>query len=324
MKLKVALVGIGGMGKNHFNIYKKFDDIDFVAACDIRQERLDLAASECPNMHFYTDFSEMLEKEKPDVVDVSTPTYLHAEHAIAALRAGAHVICEKPMALNTTETTNIIAEAKKAGKTFMAAHVVRFMKAYAYLAEVIRTEKHGKLLKLNLRRTGGTPMWSWENWFLDKARSGHVVLDLMIHDIDFMQSLLGQPKDIVGGLYEFNDYTNFASAIYVYDGCSVSIETGWFKANPKFSTDFFAVFENGYVKMEGKTLIECGEPVELNAEDTIKSTGINITDADGYTAECRYFLDCVKAGTKPDFVTPESSAASVALVEKTIEKLLKL
>ena len=324
MKLKVALVGIGGMGKNHFNIYKKFEDIDFVAACDIRQERLDLAAPECPDMHFYTDFAEMLEKEKPDVIDVCTPTYLHAEHAIAALRAGAHVICEKPMALSSDETAAIIAEAKKTGKTFMAAHVVRFMKAYAYLADAIKTEKHGKLLKLILRRISETPTWSWENWFLDKERSGHVLLDLMIHDIDFMQSLLGQPKDIVGTHYEFNNNSNFASAVYVYDGCSVTIDSGWFRGKPKFTADFFALFEDGYIQTDGKTLVECGETVELKKEDAIKSTGINISDADGYTAECRYFLDCVKEGRQPSFVTPESSAASVALVEKTIEKLIKL
>ena len=324
MKLKVALVGIGGMGKNHFNIYKKFEDVDFVAACDIRQERLDLAASERPDMHFYTDFSEMLEKEKPDVVDVCTPTYLHAEHAIAAMRAGAHVICEKPMALNSDETAAIIAEAKKTGRTFMAAHVVRFMKAYAYLADAIKTQKHGKLIKLILRRISETPTWSWENWFLDKERSGHVLLDLMIHDIDFMQSLLGKPKDIVGTHYEFSNNSNFASAVYVYDGCSVTIDSGWFKGNPKFTADFFALFEDGYIQTDGKTLVECREPVELNKEDTIKSSGINISDADGYTAECRYFLDCIKEGKEPSFVTPESSAESVALVEQTIEKLIKL
>ena len=324
MKLKVALVGIGGMGKNHFNIYKKFDDIEFVAACDVRQERLDLAASERPDMHFYTDYAEMLEKEKPDVVDISTPTYLHAEQAIAAMRAGAHVLCEKPMALSSDETAAIIAEAKKTGKTFMAAHVVRFMKAYAYLADAIRTQKHGKLVKLMLRRISETPTWSWENWFLDKARSGHTVLDLMIHDIDFMQSLLGEPKDIVGAHYEYKDDSNFASAVYIYDGCSVTIDSGWFRGKPKFTADFFAIFENGYIQTDGKTLVECGTPVELKKEDTIKSSGINISDADGYTAECRYFLECIKEGKSPDFVTPESSAASVALVEKTIEKLVKI
>ena len=324
MKLKVALIGIGGMGKNHFNIYKGFEDIDFVAACDIRQSRLDLASAECPHMHFYTNYAEMLEREQPDIVDICTPTYLHAEHAIAAMQAGAHVICEKPMALSSQETSMVIAQAQKTGKTFMAAHVVRFMQAYAYLAEAIKTKKHGKLLKLSLRRISATPTWSWENWFLDKQKSGHVLLDLMIHDIDFMQSVLGEPEEIVGAHYELKNHTNFASAIYLYDHCSVSIESGWFKSNPKFTADYFAFFEEGYISLNDGNVVECGEPVVLAEKDAIQSMGINISHADGYASECRYFIDCIKAGKSPDFITPESSAASVALVEKTIEKLAKL
>lgn len=324
MKLKVALVGLGGMGKNHFRIYSKFDDIDFVAACDIREERIKIAKEIKSDMNFYTDYAEMLEKEKPDIVDVSTPTFLHAEQAIAALRAGAHVICEKPMALNSNETASIIAEAKKAGKEFMSAHVVRFMKAYAYLADTIHSGKYGKLLKLDLRRVGGTPLWSWENWFLDKERSGHTILDLVIHDIDFMQSVLGQPKDILGAHYEFNNNTNYASLVYLYDGCSVSIDGGWFKGDPKFEATFMAFFENGYLKLSDKKLIDNHEEIVFGEEDVIQSTGINITAADGYTAECRYFIDCIKDGKTPDFVTPESSAATIALVEKTIEKAVKI
>lgn len=322
--IKVALVGIGGMGKNHYNIYRKFTDIEFVAACDVRQERIDLCASECPDMKYYTDYAEMLEAEKPDVVDVCTPTYLHAEHAIAAMRAGAHVICEKPMALNSTETEAIMAEAKKTGKTFMTAHVVRFMKPYAYLADTIKSGKYGKLLNLNLRRIGGTPLWSFENWFLDKEKSGHVILDLAIHDIDFMQSVLGQPKDVIGVNYELNNLTNYISAIYLYDGCSVSVEGGWFKADPEFVSSYFALFENGYISLQNGVLSDKGEEIKFDRDDVIKSSGINITDADGYTAECRYFLDCIREGKEPNFVTPESSATTIALIEKTIEKAMKI
>lgn len=322
--MKVALVGIGGMGKNHFNIYQKFDDIDFVAGCDIRSEITDDLASKHPDMKFYNDFSKMLEEIKPDVVDICTPTYLHAEHTALALRAGAHVICEKPMALSSAETESVIEEVKKSGKSFMAAHVVRFMRAYVYLAEAIKSQKHGKLLKLQLRRISGTPTWSWDNWFLDKKRSGHVVLDLMIHDIDFMQSVLGQPKDIVGAHYEYNDLTNYASAIYLYDGCSVSVESGWFKSNPPFTADYFAVFENGYIILKDGQVNDNGEIQELSKADVIKSSGINISNVDGYAGECRYFIDRIKEGKKPDFITPESSAAAVKLVEMTIEKATKI
>ena len=322
--MKVAIVGIGGMGRCHFNIYRGFEDIEFVAGCDIRQEVIDELASQYPNMKFYTDYSQMLEEVKPDVVDVCTPTYLHAEYSIAALRAGAHVISEKPMALSSTESEAIMEEVAKSGKSYMVAHVVRFMRAYAYLAEAIKSQKHGKLLKLQLRRLSGTPMWSWDNWFLDKKRSGHVILDLMIHDIDFMQAVLGQPKDIVGAHYEFNNFTNYASAIYLYDGCSVSIESGWFKANPPFTADYIALFENGYIILKDGQVNDNGEIQELSQSDVIKSTGINLSNVDGYAGECRYFIDRIAAGEKPDFVTPESSAAAIRLVEMTIEKATKI
>jgi predicted dehydrogenase len=257
-------------------------------------------------------------------VDVCTPTYLHAEYSIAALRAGAHVISEKPMALSSVEAEAIMREAAKSDKSYMVAHVVRFMRAYAYLAEAIQSQKHGKLLKLQLRRLSGTPMWSWDNWFLDKERSGHVILDLMIHDIDFMQAVLGQPNDIVGAHYEFNNFTNYASAIYLYDGCSVSIESGWFKARPPFTADYIALFENGYIILKDGQVNDNGEIQELSQADAIKFSGINLSNADGYAAECRYFIDRVKAGEKPDFLTPESSAAAVRLVEMTIEKAKKV
>ncbi len=322
--MKVALVGIGGMGKNHYNIYSKFEDIEFVAACDIREERRQFAKELNPNVKLYADYAEMLETEKSDVVDVCTPTFLHKEHAIAALRAGAHVICEKPMALNSEETKEIIDEAKKLGKFFMAAHVVRFMKPYAYLAEAIKSEKYGKLLKLNLRRISPTPTWSWENWFLNEERSGHTVLDLVIHDIDFMQSVLGEPNEVVGAHYSMKGNTNYASAIYLYDNCSVSIEGGWFNANPKFFTDYLAIFENGHIQLKDKVVTENGEVVDLGLNESLGASGININTTDGYTAECRYFLDCVKAGKQPDFVAPESSDYTVRLVEKTLEKLIKV
>jgi predicted dehydrogenase len=146
----------------------------------------------------------------------------------------------------------------------------------------------------------------------------------MIHDIDFMQAVLGQPKDIVGAHYEFNNFTNYASAIYLYDGCSVSIESGWFKARPPFTADYIALFENGYIILRDGQVNDNGEIQELSQADATKFSGINLSNADGYAAECRYFIDCIQKGEKPDFVTPESSAAAVRLVEMTIEKAKKV
>ena len=238
--MRVAIVGVGGMGTNHFNIYKGMEGISLVAACDLQLDELKAKVAGT-DIRAYSDFYEMLKSETPDIVDVSTPTYLHAEHAIAAMRAGAHVICEKPMALSSEETAQIMAVAKETGKVFMAAHVLRFMGPYAYLQDVVKSNKYGKPIKINMSRMSGTPLWSFEDWMLDKEKSGHAVLDLMIHDIDLTQYMFGQPRDIVGAHYEMNELTNYASINYIYDGFSVSFEGGWFKTDIGFESDYFAI-----------------------------------------------------------------------------------
>lgn len=318
--MKVVICGVGGMGSVHFNIYKKMQGIDFAAACDVREDIL-REKIEGMAINLYSDFEKMLECEKPDIVDICTPTYLHAEQSIKALESGAHVLCEKPMALNEKECAAVLAAVKKTGKFFMAAHVVRFMNAYIYLRNTIESGKYGKLLRLNMRRISGIPRWSWEDWMQDKSKSGHVVMDMMIHDLDFIQSVFGQPKDIQGVYYDLKDMTNYASLNYLYDGFSVSAETGWYNPDVPFSAEYFALFENGFLDYKDGGLSDCGKTIDFANQEKVGETGINISNADGYDGEITYFIDCVKNGVAPTAVTPESSALSVKLANDAVERL---
>lgn len=322
--MKIALVGVGGMGGVHFRAYKKMTDIELVALCDIRTEMLKEKVGDFPAT-LYADFDEMLAKEKPDIVDICTPTYLHVEQAIKAMEAGAHVLSEKPMGLSTAEVDRLLEAIKRTGKRYMTAQVVRFMKPYAYLRGVIESGKYGKLESLAMRRFSHIPLWSWENWFLDEAKSGHVALDLMIHDVDFMQSVLGEPRDIVGVYRPLDSRnTNYAFATYLYDGFAVSIETGWYN-DPAlaFTADFKAVFERGNVILKDKTLYDNNEPIDLADGEALAKTGINITSVDGYAGEIAYFIDAVASGVLCERATPESTAATVKLIDRT-RKTLKV
>ena len=322
--MKVAIVGVGGMGGLHFNIYKDMPGIEFVAACDVRLDMLKEKAAGM-NINLYADYDEMLEKESPDLVDVSTPTYIHKEYAIKALNKGINVICEKPMAVSSEDAKEIIEAAEKSGKLFMAAHVVRFMRAYVYLADAIKSGRYGKLVKLYMKRISSTPRWSWENWMMDAEKSGHVALDLAIHDIDFMQSLLGEPEDISGTYHDMKDFSNAVSAIYTYKDFSVSVEGAWFNADIPFSAEYCAVFENGYVELKSGVVSDNGKEVEFdNDDDVVESTGINLSNVDGYSDEILYFIDCIKTGKQPERVTPQSSLESVKLVEETLKKLKRI
>ena len=95
---------------------------------------------------------ELIEKEKPDFVDIVTPTITHADLTVKALEMGCHVICEKPMALNEEDCQRMIDTAKRCEKILMIAHVVRFMAPYYYLKNAIDTRKHGKLIKFTAKR----------------------------------------------------------------------------------------------------------------------------------------------------------------------------
>lgn len=321
--LKVVLVGLGGMGNVHFNAYKNMKDIDFAAVCDVREDVVK-EKTEGTSIKCYTSFQEMLELENPDVVDICTPTYLHKEMSIAALCHGANVLCEKPMALNAEDCREVIKTAEATGKMFMAAHVVRFMNAYIYLKNIIESGKYGKLIRLDMKRYSGIPRWSWENWMLDREKSGHVVIDLMIHDIDFVQNVFGLPVDIKGVYYDLKNMTNYASLDYVYDGFTVSVETGWYNPDVPFAAGYFALFENGYLELKDNVLTDCKEKVDFENAKTTGETGINISNVDGYDAEIAYFIDCVKKGESPSAVTPESSARSVELALNTIDAMTKI
>ena len=320
--LKAVLIGIGGMGSVHFNAYKNIKDVELTAVCDVRMDMLK-EKTEGMDIKLYSDFNEMIKAENPDIVDICTPTYLHKKMSIAAMENGANVLCEKPMALSAEDCREVIKTAEKTGKLFMAAHVVRFMNAYIYLKNIIKNGKYGKLLRLDMKRASEIPRWSWENWMLDRNKSGHVVVDMMIHDIDFVQDVFGLPQDIKGVYYDMKDMTNYASFDYIYDGFTVSAETGWYNPDVPFAAGYFALFENGFVELKD-ALYDCGEKVDFDNTVTTGETDINISDVDGYDAEIAYFADCLRSGKAPDMVTPESSAASVELALKTIDNMTKI
>lgn len=314
---KVALIGIGGMGFVHYNAYKKLENATVIAVAD---PRTDMAKEKIgtDNVKVYASVEELLANESPDVVDVCTPSYMHADIAIYAMEQGCDVICEKPMSLNSEETARMRAAIDKTGKTFMTAHVVRFMSPYKYLKSVIDSGELGKPVHLQMKRISATPKWSWENWMRDISKSGGSPIDLSIHDIDFVQYALGAPKSVSGVYRRMTDNNDFIVSELLYDGFAVTVIGGWYNADIPFNASYTAVFENGFVISEGGKVTKNGVEVDLAVGDVSENTGINLSGADGYGDEIAYFLDCLERGVEPEKVTPESSEYSVKLVEEIL------
>ncbi len=325
--LKVALIGLGGMGRGHYKSYKKLDGAKVVAVVEMNPDAAREKFGE-DDIKIYTSMDELFAKEEVDIVDICTPTYMHANMCVKALEAGYHVLCEKPLALTNEDVAKIKAAAKASGKTFMVAHVVRFMTPYIYLRNLIKNETYGKLKKLSMRRVSKLPDWGYENWFADVKRSGGAALDMGVHDIDFVQSVLGMPDTTCSAYYKMhgeNGSNDFLFSTLVYGDAVVSIESGWYACDYKFEATYEAVFERARVRRERSKTFVGEEEVEMKLGEAAEDTGIGTTGADGYTEEIAYFIDCVNKGIKdPDYVSIESVQNSIKLARRLIDSAITL
>lgn len=319
---KVALIGIGGMGACHYNCYKNIENAEVIAVCDVRA---DIAKEKVDDesIKIYSSLDELLANEKPDIADICTPSYMHKEMSIKCLNAGINVLCEKPMSLSSKDAAEIIRTAEDTGRLFMTAHVVRFMTPYVYLKKVIDSNELGGLLRLDLKRMSQIPQWSWENWMKDLQKSGGVPFDFTIHDLDFAQYVFGEPKEVSCVYHKLSGDNDFIVSQLVYDNRIVSAECGWYNAPINFYSEYNAIFENGRIRLtsDGK-IFKNGEEIKLESGEVSEDTGINLSGADGYAAEIRYFISCVEKGVAPMTVSPESSQKSVALVERLLKSAI--
>lgn len=320
--MRMALIGLGGMGNCHLNVYNQLNDIKVTAVVDVDTDRVSkkLAGTD---IKLYKDVDEMLDNEDVDFVDICTPSYLHEEHSIKALKRGIHVICEKPMTLSKESADRILKVASETKAIFMVAHVIRFWPEYIYLKECYDKKTFGKLFHADFSRIGEIPRWSFENWMMDPTRSGRVPLDLHIHDVDFILYFLGEPKAMSSKSIEDTDKISYIRTNFEYEDCYVSAEGGWYGNPIKFTMEFRAAFESAILEYKNRvlTVYEYGkEPYTVSMEeDKMLDSGINISSTNGYKNEICYFIDCIRNGDKPDITTPESSAKSIEVIETALK-----
>jgi len=323
--LKAVQVGLGVMGNGHFFSHRGVSGSELVAVCDERydfaKEKLTNYQSETP---LFATMEEMIEKCRPDYVDIVTPTYTHADLAVKAMEMGCDVLCEKPMSLFPDECSRMIEASERTGRRLMTAHVVRFMAPYMYLKSVIESEKFGRLERLDMKRLSSIPRASCNNWMHDFDKSGGVILDLSIHDIDFARYLFGEPKDFSGMYYTMKNQTEYSTVDLLYDGFTVSAEAGWYNAYIPFTCGYTAVFEKGMVSALGDDVFENGNKIDITPDMPELSIGTPTDSLDGYTREIQYFVSRLVSGEPFDAVTADSSLGTVALCRKIINGIKRI
>lgn len=181
MKLRAAVIGLGSMGSNHARVYGELDNVQLVGLVDISADRLHDAASRF-SVPVYSDHREMIEKEKPDIISVTVPTSDHERVADFCLRAGAHLLVEKPISASVEEARRMIALALECGRHLMIGHIIRFNPAVQELKSRLENGEAGRIFQIFCRRAGPFPA---------RIRDVGVVVDLAPHDVDIMRHLTG-------------------------------------------------------------------------------------------------------------------------------------
>jgi predicted dehydrogenase len=319
--MKFAVLGLGFMGSTHLKALRAIPGVEVAAVCSLDERALtgDLSAiqgniggpgerQDFSAVKKYRDPGPPLADPEIDAVDICLPTNLHAAIAIEALRAGKHVLVEKPMALDGATADAMVAEAEKQGRILMAAQVVRFIPAYAALRNLVRGGELGAVRSAAFRRRCAAPAWG--GWLMDPKQSGGGIFDLLIHDVDFCLHLLGNPEAVLATGYE-----NLALGIdcvnaqLFYPQGVAAISGGWHhpKSYP-FSADYTVVADGGTVEFNSAT------PAPMLYAQDGASRELSITGVDGYAAEVLYFVECCRAGSNPALCPPAESADAVKMM----------
>ncbi len=206
--LKVGITGIGFMGMIHYLAYQRMEGVKVAALCEnFFKERLNGdwtkikgnfgpagTQMDLTGIATYENLEEMLANPDLDVIDICLPPNQHAPAAIAALNAGKHVFCEKPISLKPEDGVAMVEAAKKNGKMIMIGHVLPFFDSHHFIADAAKSGKYGKLLGGNFSRVISDPVWLTN--FYDMNKTGGPMLDLHVHDAHFIRALFGMPKKV--------------------------------------------------------------------------------------------------------------------------------
>jgi len=331
--LKVGIVGFGFMGRMHFRWWNQLEGAKVTAICDanpniqedIKKPVGNIAGASAEvnfdEIALFSDFEEMLQEGDMDAISLTLPTYLHAETTQKALRAGYHVLCEKPMALTVEECDQMVQAAGESGKVLLIGQCLRFWPEYTKARAIVESGQYGKLLAASFRRLGAPPDWGQDDWFKKVQLSGGLALDLHIHDADFIHYLCGMPEAVDGcATTGPQGELLHMSAHYFYpDHHMISAEASWVMSS---SFGFEMSFN---LMLEHATLVfTSGEDNGLQVfPDDAEPYTPELAEHDGYYWEIDHFSRLARGQAVPEVSTPQQSRDSIRLVLAEVESIEK-
>ncbi len=307
-KLRVGVVGTGGIAKAHARGYQGNSDLcDLVAVCDVNADAARAYAERFGFGKVCTDYEELLRREDVDCVSVCTPNFLHAPISIAALKQGKHVLCEKPMAVSVELAEEMKRTSEETGKVLYIGFNHRLIGNF-YRGKQLLEQRLGRVIAARVAVGHGSYARLQNTWFARKEQSGGgTLIDNGVHMIDMIRWYIGPIVEVAGqtsrmmiteGDVEDNGYALFRCA----NGATASLQCSWTWWGG-YTLLFDAICENGTLSCsEGKC---AAYDRELNAR-----IDAQVPDMDSWKEETRRFLLAAR-GEEPPFITPDDGLAAV-------------
>lgn len=324
--VNVGVVGLGFMGMVHLKSYLKIPGVRIAAVSDQFKKPIEgklpgvdgnITASDAfpldVETKFYESWRDLIADPEIDLVDICLPTAAHVEVSVAALEAGKNVICEKPMARKSEDCRKIVEAAEAAKGYFMPAMCMRFWPGWDWLKQTVDSEAYGKLLAARFRRVSGPPGWSRGNYFKG-GESGGALFDLHVHDIDYIQYLLGRPKSVASsGITRFSGAVDHVVSQYEVDcGAVVTAEGSWIMSEGyPFTMVYTANFERATAEFD----VSRKEKALMVYEDGKEPVVLELAPGDGYINELQHMVESIRSGTAPTIVTVYDGMSAVEIAE---------
>ncbi len=302
MTINVAVIGCGMWGRNHARVYSEHPQTNLTAVSDINPKTAETIATKHQTKH-YTDVDKILENPEIELVSICTPTITHAEIAQQAIKAGKHVLVEKPMTNTTEEAINLIKLAEKNNVKFTVGFVERFNPAVQEAFKQINQGKIGNVILAHTRRVSRNPV---------RIGDVGVIKDLAIHDIDIACSLFKDPPQTVHATagkiaHKYEDYANIN--IGFTDNRTAFIETNWL--TPRRVRTLTITGTEGIINVEYTTQ-------QITIENTVQATQPFLPYREPLYAELDHLINAVTNDTQP-MITGKDGLRALQICEAALE-----
>lgn len=315
--LKIGLIGAGVMGNTHNRAYQQISGVQLTAVCDLDADKAHQIAQDW-QASVYSSMKEMLDREELDAVDICLPMHLHRHAVEIAAARGKHVFCEKPIAPSAADAEAMIEACKRANVVFMVGHVVRFFPEYAKAWEIVQSGRLGEPAVIRTVRSGAFPIWN--PLYADYDKSGGPLLDLAIHDFDYLRWCFGPVKRVfsrsLSGKCEQLDHT--LTLLRFESGAMAHVEASWgYPQGSPFQTSMEIAGTKGILqfdKGQSYPIMKFGGSREQNQvpESPLAKSA--------YVLELEHFVRCIQTGATP-LTSGEEALASLRVALAAAESV---